>query len=32
MAENSGKSRTAFVLVAIALAFFVAVIVRHWLW
>ncbi len=28
--EQSGKYRTALVLAAIAAAFFIAVIVRHW--
>jgi hypothetical protein len=28
----SGKVKTALVLVSIALAFFIGVIVRHWLW
>jgi hypothetical protein len=31
-AQSSGKLRTALVLASIALAFFVGVIVRHWLW
>jgi hypothetical protein len=30
--EQPGKFRTALVLVAIAGAFFLAVILRHWLW
>jgi hypothetical protein len=30
--EQPGKTRTALVLSAIAAAFFVAVIVRHWPW
>jgi hypothetical protein len=30
--EQPGKYRTALVLVAIAAAFFIAVIVRHWPW
>jgi hypothetical protein len=32
MAEDPGKYRTALVLAAIAAAFFIAVIVRHWPW
>lgn len=28
----NGKARTAILLATIALAFFIGVIVRHWLW
>jgi hypothetical protein len=30
--EEGGKVRTALILASIALAFFVGVIIRHWLW
>ena len=30
--EQPGKSRTALIMAAIAAAFFVAVIARHWPW
>ena len=30
--EHPGKYRTALILAAIAAAFFLAVVVRHWLW
>jgi hypothetical protein len=30
--EHPGKYRTALILAAIAALFFLAVIVRHWLW
>jgi hypothetical protein len=28
----SSKAKTALVLVSVALAFFISVIIRHWLW
>jgi len=28
----SGKAKTALILASIALAFFIGVIIRHWLW
>lgn len=31
-AANSSKTRTALVLASIAAAFFIGVVIRHWLW
>jgi hypothetical protein len=30
--ELSGKAKTALILVSIAVAFFIGIVLRHWLW
>jgi hypothetical protein len=31
-AAVTGKAKTALILVSIAIAFFIGIVVRHWLW